>query len=134
MIKGWKHLFIIGMKWVFNFLTLGGIRMQLAIITGVSKGLGKSTARFLLESGIHVFGVSRTANKQLLQLAEENNVTYKHFPCDLGDLTRTNIVVEDMKSELNLQKLSQLFIVNNAAVVDPIHQAAKTSGIDLAYH
>jgi NADP-dependent 3-hydroxy acid dehydrogenase YdfG len=36
------------------------INMKTALVTGVSKGIGESTAQLLLESGWKVYGISRS--------------------------------------------------------------------------
>lgn len=108
--------------------------MKIAIVTGVSKGLGKSTAEFLLESGIHVYGVSRNPNHQLQQLAEVNDVTFTHFSCDLGNAEQTNKLIAEIKEKLTEHKLSQMYLVNNAAVLSPINQATQTEAKELEYH
>lgn len=108
--------------------------MKYAIITGVSKGLGESIATFLLESNVNVYGISRNENKRLPEIAKENNVHYKHFPCDLGNLHKTEQTIEEMLQQLSEQEVSQLYVINNAAVVQPIKKATDTTGSELAYH
>src|SRR5690625_4050789 len=110
------------------------LNLKLAIVTGVSKGLGKATATFLLESGIHVYGISRTDNKHLSKVAQEHGVTFIHLPCDLGDLENIDKVLKEIKSMISEHDLHQLYIVNNAAVINPIDQAVNTNGQDLTYH
>lgn len=108
--------------------------MNVAIVTGVSKGLGKSITTFLFESGISVYGISRTEEKTLHEVARENNVIYKHFICDLGDFNQTNNLVQELINNITRDEATQLYVVNNAAVVHPIHQATQTKGKDIAYH
>lgn len=62
--------------------------MRFAVVTGVSKGLGESAAKLLMESGVHVIGISRSPNESLNQFAEANNITYQHYSCDLGDIEK----------------------------------------------
>ncbi|MBO1002899.1 (S)-benzoin forming benzil reductase [Pseudogracilibacillus auburnensis] len=107
--------------------------MKYAIVTGVSKGLGMSVATFLLESGINVYGLSRTKT-ELTEVAKENNVHYAHFSCDLGKLTNTKEVITSIKEDLNTKKISQLYVINNAAVVKPIKKSTDTTGDELSYH
>lgn len=108
--------------------------MDYAIVTGTSKGLGKSIAAFLMESDIHVIGVSRTENIELANIAKENNVTYIHYSCDLGKIAETEEMIERIKLQLNELEVSKLYVVNNAAVVQPIKKATETTGKQLAYH
>lgn len=60
--------------------------MKFAIITGTSKGLGASIAELLMKAGVHVVGIARTRNRDLLQIARDAGVTYQHFTCNLSDV------------------------------------------------
>lgn len=97
--------------------------MKYAIVTGVSKGLGASIAKFILESGIHLIGISRTKNEKLHVIAGENNVDYEHIVCDLSNLEELNNVIDELKENVLRQDLSQLYVVNNASIVEPIERA-----------
>lgn len=108
--------------------------MKYALITGASKGLGFSIAKFLIESGIHVIGLSRTENERLQEIAKENNVTYLHYTCDLGDMTEVEQVINEIWTKLSTDELSLLYVVNNAAVLEPMDQAMNILGKDLMYH
>lgn len=106
----------------------------MAIVTGVSRGLGESVAAFLLESGIHVYGISRTINKKLQEIAADNNIQYKHFYSDLGNLDNINQTIERIKMDVNNNKITQMYVVNNAAVLNPIEKATSTNGKEVVYH
>ncbi|WP_347157931.1 SDR family NAD(P)-dependent oxidoreductase [Pontibacter chitinilyticus] len=85
--------------------------MNLYIITGASKGIGKAFAEELLQdSNNQVVGVSRTCS-----ITDPN---YRHQPLDLSDIQAV---------EHNLQKLflpypeaQQLVLINNAGVLGDI--------------
>ena len=108
--------------------------MKYAIVTGVSRGLGESTARYFLEQEIHVVGISRNANTKLAGLAKENNTTYEHFSCDLGDVTAIESTCQHISEHIFKDDISTLYLVNNAAVVDPVDQSMNISNRDLAHH
>jgi benzil reductase ((S)-benzoin forming) len=108
--------------------------MKYAIVTGVSRGLGESTARYFLEQGIHVVGISRGANDALTGVAKENNTTYEHFSCDLGDVTAIESTCQDISEHIFKDDISTLYLVNNAAVVDPVDQSMNINSSDLAHH
>lgn len=97
--------------------------MNYAIVTGVSKGLGASTAKYLLESGIHVIGISRTDNDALYLSANDNDVQYEHISCDLGNTDELMEVIAEIKKQLQQIEINHLYLVNNAAVVEPINTA-----------
>lgn len=108
--------------------------MKFAVITGVSKGLGESAAKFLLETGVHVIGISRSQNNRLAQIAAENNTKFIHYSCDLGDLAKIEDTFAQLSSELFARDPEVIYLVNNAAVLGPIDQAMNISGAELAYH
>lgn len=108
--------------------------MKYAVITGVSKGLGESVAKYLLESGVHVIGISRTGSKKLNEHAESNNVTFTHFACDLSDITEIESTFYEMKNKIFTDNLTTLYLVNNAAVLDPINLSMNIDSNELAYH
>lgn len=80
--------------------------MKYAIVTGVSKGLGASVAKYLLESGIHVFGISRTGNEGLYITADENRMQYEHLHCDLGNKESLTETVQMIRSQLKKSRCS----------------------------
>lgn len=108
--------------------------MKLALITGVSKGLGESIAKLFLESGIHVLGVSRNVNKHLEKVAASNQVKYHHYPCDLGNMNELEETIEKLKVDIASYDPSLLYLINNAAVIDPINQVSNINNRDLQYH
>lgn len=108
--------------------------MKYAVITGVSRGLGESIAKYILESGIHVIGISRTRSAKLDQLAESNNVSFTHYSCDLSDVTEIENTFKKISSEVFTEKLTTLYLVNNAAVLDPINPSMNIDNNELAYH
>ena len=78
------------------------------IITGTSRGIGKSIAKMLLESGKLVIGTSRSTNTPF-----PNNQNYRHIKCDLA-------------AEEGLEKLKEVFkdkeipevLINNAGMFE----------------
>ena len=109
--------------------------MKYAVVTGVSSGLGFAIAKLLLESGIHVYGVSRTDESTLMDVAKENNVDYVHYPCDLSEKSEVTKTLEKLSDVVNhWTENDQLFVVNNAAVIQPIKPAHTLTQEELAYH
>lgn len=74
--------------------------MTIAIVTGASKGLGKSVAKFLLESNIDVFGVSRTNDESLEEVAAQSGATYTFFPTDLANIEDVKKTMEQIKEKV----------------------------------
>src|SRR5699024_9523969 len=108
--------------------------MRHAVVTGVSKGLGESIAKLLMESGVHVTGVSRSTNSNLNDVASEHNVTYQHFSCDLGDLEATEKTFQQIGEDIFSQEPDTVYLVNNAAVLEPIDKSMNTKSADVANH
>ena len=79
---------------------------KIAIVTGVSKGIGLSTAKLLLENGVKVAGWSRS--KPLLE--HEN---FLFVPVDVGDNTS---VIEGHKVTTNHFGHSISILINNAGL------------------
>lgn len=108
--------------------------MKYAIVTGVSKGLGASIAAYLLEAGVHVFGLSRSGNDGLYVTASENNMQYEHLSCDLSSKESLVETVNMIQEQLQKRDVGELYVVNNAGVVEPIKQATDIELEDWYHH
>lgn len=108
--------------------------MRYAVVTGVSQGLGESIANILMESGIHVAGVSRSKNDSLHDVAAQNNVSYQHYSCDLGNMEEVQKTFQQISDALFSQDPETVFLINNAAVLEPVDQSMNINSTDLAYH
>lgn len=108
--------------------------MQVAIVTGTSKGLGFSISRLLLEQKIHVIGISRTENESLTKIASQHEVTYEHLSNNLGDLAQLKSCLEKINEWFSTKKVAKLYLVNNAAVLEPINHSRKINVEQLAFH
>lgn len=99
--------------------------MQLAVITGSSRGLGFEFARLCLESGIAVLGISRHASSAL---------NHKLFtPLDL-DLSNLEIdAFEDSLSNWQKQypKWTSSWLFHSAATVDPLGSVGEISSKEI---
>lgn len=112
----------------------GNKKVKYAIVTGVSRGLGASIAKYMIESGIHVIGLSRRENEALHVIASENNIEYEHIVCDLTDLDMLTQIIGQIKSNIVKQELSHLYLVNNAAAVQPIKRATEITADEIKMH
>ncbi|ASK60902.1 short-chain dehydrogenase [Virgibacillus phasianinus] len=108
--------------------------MRYAIITGISRGLGESIAKYFLESGINVIGISRSGSTTLDKFAKSNNVGFTHFPCDLGNVAEIESTFEQISKEVFIEDATSVYLVNNAAVLDPINPSMDIKSAELAYH
>lgn len=108
--------------------------MKVALITGTSKGLGESVASLLMESGINVYGISRSKNEKLSVIAEENHVVFEHFHCDLGNIPMIEKVLDQISDQIFTDELTELYLINNAAVLEPINQVLNIEANDFIHH
>jgi benzil reductase ((S)-benzoin forming) len=97
--------------------------MKTYIITGASKGLGKSIARECFREGSHCILVSRTINEELKREGEQKGALVTYLEADLGD---TNLLENNIEKIFQLAGVcSELVLINNASVVEPIKPAGK---------
>lgn len=108
--------------------------MNIAVVTGVSKGLGKSLAAYLLESNIHVYGVARTEPTGLAEIAAENDLDFKFIQADLSNIEDTEKVIASIKATLPTKQITYLYLINNAAMVQPIQKATEIETALLQAH
>lgn len=108
--------------------------MSFAIVTGVSKGFGAAIAELLLEAGIHVMGISRTENDRLCKVAKDYNRIYKHYACDLTKLHEVEKTIDQMLDEIFENEPPTLYLINNAAIVQPVNQAMNIDESELISH
>ncbi|MGM8366292.1 SDR family NAD(P)-dependent oxidoreductase [Virgibacillus sp. W0181] len=108
--------------------------MDLAIITGVSKGLGESIAKLFLEANTDVIGISRTPNNALAKLATEKDTFFHHIPCDLGDQAELKSTISTIKDILLAKDPETVYVINNAATLEPIDHSQNIQLKDLSYH
>jgi len=108
--------------------------MKLAIVTGVSKGLGASVAELFLKSNIPLIGISRTENNELKQIAGDNNTAYEHLSVDLRQEKELENLAEALGEKLAHFQPTIVYLVNNAAMVKPVHQASNINPKELSNH
>ncbi|HLR09619.1 MAG TPA: (S)-benzoin forming benzil reductase [Bacillota bacterium] len=110
------------------------MHVKYAIVTGASRGLGESVAKLFMEQGIHVIGLSRRENKALHNHAEKQQASYTHVTCDLGQTEQVKTAYSNISEHLPTDGLDTLYLINNAAVVEPIDQAMRIDPDDLVNH
>src|SRR5690625_5223675 len=108
--------------------------MKVAIVTGVSKGLGKYIAKGMLASNTHVFGTSRSENKTLQDVSKKHNMNYIFIPADLCSTDEVQQLIEKLQAELSGKKLECLYVINNAAMLTPISRSENIFDHDLQRH
>lgn len=84
--------------------------MKNILVTGISRGMGKATARVLVKEGYVVYGIYNTQKEEAEKLKDElKNIEI--FQCDFSNRKNTEALVQTLK------KFRFSGIVNNAGVV-----------------
>lgn len=86
---------------------------RVAIVTGVSKGLGVALVRSLVEHGYDVIGIGRSAAKDLV------SSRFRLVVADLGDVDALCTIVDPLLVELAAESPQEIVLINNAAVATP---------------
>ena len=90
------------------------LKNKVAIITGASRGIGKSIAQEISKSGAHVVCVSRSEG-DLLKISNKLNdegFSSSFFVCDVSDLSDFKKLIDDTVSKFNRVDI----LVNNAGI------------------
>ena len=86
---------------------------RIAVVTGVSKGLGAALASTLLERGFDVVGVGRSAAANLTSRG------FRLVTADLADVGALAPILATLFDELKAQRPTAIAVINNAAVAGP---------------
>lgn len=101
--------------------------MELYIITGASKGLGKAIALQALEKGHEVHALSRTTTDVSHEKLTQHQI-------DLINLTEAEQQFKTLLSSINPADYSAITLINNAGMVTPIKRAGEASLEELQHH
>jgi benzil reductase ((S)-benzoin forming) len=101
------------------------MKMNYAIVTGASRGLGESIGKLFLESNTALITISRSKNEQLEKLAEEKGLPFQHFFCDLSVGLETEKVLKEVASVVFNEDVNKVYFVQNAGLVTPIGQVGQ---------
>jgi len=82
--------------------------VKLALITGGSRGLGKSLVQWYLRHGWTVKEFSRSGVSEI------------HIDCDFSDAKQSSAVMGETFAQLSRQPWSQVVLINNAGTLSPI--------------
>jgi NAD(P)-dependent dehydrogenase (short-subunit alcohol dehydrogenase family) len=98
----------------------------IAIVTGVSRGLGEALAADLLARGWEVVGIARHDAKSL---AHER---YRFVRADLADAAGIDAALEGMFARAAARYPRQALLVNNAATAGPVGVIGRLTSQELA--
>jgi benzil reductase ((S)-benzoin forming) len=94
--------------------------MKYAIITGASKGLGEAIAKRLIHEQMAIVSVSRTENKQIKRLANDAELFYQHYSCNLSLEKEVQEVFMEITHSIFQKDPQEILLFNNSGVIDPI--------------
>ncbi|WP_214888733.1 SDR family NAD(P)-dependent oxidoreductase [Exiguobacterium sp. s142] len=97
--------------------------MKLALVTGASLGLGRAVAEELSRRNYDVINLSRSQSRDL---------TFKHIEVDLSDVSSTLRALDQIKPYI--ADATSLLIIQNAALIEPIHRAGHLDTEQLTAH
>jgi NAD(P)-dependent dehydrogenase (short-subunit alcohol dehydrogenase family) len=100
-------------------------RMQAAIVTGVSRGLGASLAATLLEQGFTVLGVGRAPGP----VPAGGRFRFVRF--DLADAARVDETIAPEFAALAAAKPASVCLLNNAATAGPVGTLGTLAAADV---
>ncbi len=87
---------------------------KIAIVTGASQGIGKTTAELFSKSGAHVVCIARNEEKikNLANMISKNGHSASYFPCDISD---GDLIQNTIKSVINDYGKIDI-LINNAGI------------------
>jgi len=103
-----------------------GAAEHVAIVTGVSRGLGAALARELLERGFTVLGIGRTSNAAL------TGDRYRFVQIDLADAAATDTVLAPAFRDIEELRPDSVCLLNNAATINPIGPVGRLSSPEIS--
>ncbi|SFS75221.1 SDR family NAD(P)-dependent oxidoreductase [Paenibacillus sp. BC26] len=101
-----------------------------AIVTGTSRGIGEAVALELLTAGYEVYGLSRSESKVLV-----GRDRFTSVPCDLANAGELEQIIDRLF--LNIREdaeISELLLMNNAAMLEPLKPIDAISALEMAAH
>lgn len=100
--------------------------MKHFIITGTSRGIGEGIAAALLAEGNAVIGISRNTNENLPKLNFQE--------IDLSEIDRLEERFQQVIREIDFEKATSVFLINNAGMLDPVKPLQKATGAEISKH
>jgi benzil reductase ((S)-benzoin forming) len=100
--------------------------LNIAFVTGVSRGLGEALAVDLLAQDWSVVGIGRGRSQRL------EHPKYRHVACDLGEPVAAAATVAPAFTAAAAQRPARAVLINNAAAAGPIGRSGELDAADIA--
>lgn len=101
------------------------MKKKLAIITGTSRGLGKSFAKYFLANDYRVIGLSRSGG-------DINHNSFSDLICDLSNIESVEHAFAKIKSGVRFDEFEEIILINNAGQLGPIAPIGKAD-VEMAF-
>lgn len=90
-----------------------GVKDKTALITGASRGIGKSIAELFCQMGIHIAGISRNITPiNEIQVSSSSKGSIKGYSCDISDGENVKELVSKVLEDLGHIDI----LINNAGI------------------
>ncbi|MCO7175736.1 SDR family NAD(P)-dependent oxidoreductase [Sporolactobacillus kofuensis] len=96
--------------------------MDMAIVTGGSKGLGYEISKLFAEQGMEVIGLSRSMNEKVQNLITNSEGCYTHCAIDLAKAEEIEPLLIRLCRKVVARAPQKLYVINNAGTVKPIER------------
>ncbi|MCZ8516002.1 (S)-benzoin forming benzil reductase [Paenibacillus filicis] len=94
--------------------------MNVFIITGASRGLGRSIAERLFSHNVRLIGLSRTLDTSLDRMAETKGCRLEQISVDLNQPERAAEVLSELIRSLEAESPASVTLINNAGILEPM--------------
>jgi NAD(P)-dependent dehydrogenase (short-subunit alcohol dehydrogenase family) len=98
---------------------------QLAIISGTSRGIGKSILNAFLKTGTTCLTINRS------QQNLSHPILLRNFVFDLEKIDQIDELVNELLQNMDLKLLDKIYLINNAAVIGQIGSLDTIPGPDI---
>lgn len=105
---------------------------HLYILTGASRGMGLAMAQQLLKKGNTLLCLSRHANPDLAEAAQEANIPLTQWTHDLADGQGASERLREWLHSQNPADFASASLINNAGVIPPIAPLSQSNPANLA--
>jgi len=105
--------------------------MNYHIITGASRGIGEAVAKKLMVPGNHLLCIARSANPELVSLAEQREVTLDYITMDLADVQGLEARIHAVLEKIDKRRAKAISLVNNAGMLKPMRPIDQMRGEDI---
>ncbi|HUU50445.1 MAG TPA: (S)-benzoin forming benzil reductase [Nitrospinota bacterium] len=108
--------------------------MRNIIISGATRGLGKALARGLSHPNTKLFLIARGKLEETKKAAEAKGAQAKTYNIDLADTLKLEETIEKIFSHIDKDSIESFYLINNAAVLEPVGPSWKNNTKLVKYH